>query len=236
MYYNVRVKKYPDGTKQYFYSEKAKEQGYKIKERKKTGASVRRKEKENMSRAIQKVYDYAKSNHFDWFITLTFDPQKVNRYDYDSCAQAVKEFTHILCLNGNSWLLVPEQHEDGAYHFHGLVSGDLCVEEAVNPYNGKPLLDNGGRQVYNLLSYQSGFNSAVRSDGRPNLATYIAKYLTKEITVPKGRKRYWASRKLQKPTEDYIEMCQEEFGPIFNDSRYTKVIESPYGMYLLAET
>lgn len=236
MYYNVRVKRYPDGCIQYFYSERAKQKDYVIEERKQTGDSVARKERENMSRAIQKVYDYAKSNHFDWFVTFTFDGAKVNRYSYDACATVLKAFTNNIRQNGNTWLIVPEQHKDGAYHFHGLIGGDLRVAPAVNPYNGKLLFDDGGRQIYNLLSYQCGYTSAVKTDGSPKLATYIAKYLSKEITVPKGRKRYWASRKLQLPTEEYIEMSQDEFGPIFNDARYNKVIDSPYGMYLLAET
>lgn len=223
MYYNVRTKQFPDGTMQYMYSERMKQRGYELKEKKHTGESVKRKERENMSRAVQKVYDLARSNHFDWFITMTFDPKKVDRYSYDACADALKEFTHLLCLHGNQWIVVPEQHKDGAYHFHGLVSGDLNLT-----------LHKDG--VYNLLDYQYGFTTATKIQDRKRVATYIAKYLTKEITVPKGRKRYWASRSLAKPIEDVVIMTSEEYGEIYNVARYQKVMDSPFGTYLLCET
>lgn len=237
MYYNVRVKTFPDGTKQYMHSEIAKEKGYELEERKKTGETVDRKRRENLARTKSKVFDLARSNKFDWFITLTFSDKKIaNRYDYDSCADALYSFTHFLSKRGFRWIIVPEQHEDGAYHFHGLVAGDLRVKEAINPYTGKPLLDKHGRQVYNLNDYEWGFTQAVRLDNSPKVASYITKYYTKDMQIPKGRKRYWASRSLNKPMEEYVEMSMDEFGPIFNEARYQKVIESPYGTYLLAET
>ena len=50
MYYNVRVKSYPDGTKQYMYSERMKEKGYKVDEKEKTGQEVERGERQNMKK------------------------------------------------------------------------------------------------------------------------------------------------------------------------------------------
>lgn len=223
MYYNVRVKSFPDGTKQYMYSDRGKQKGYEFEKREKTGQSVERKERENMSRAVQKVYDLARSNEFDWFITMTFDSQKVDRYDYESCAEALKRFTDILWHNGNKWLIVPEQHKDGAFHFHGLVSGDLDVTYHKDG-------------IYNLNNYKYGFTTATRIKDPKRVSTYIAKYLTKEITVPKGRKRYWASRGLQKPTEEFVVMSSEEYGEIYNSARFQKVSETPYGTYVMCET
>lgn len=222
MLYNVRVKTYPDGTRQYMYSEKAKLRDYEIEERKSTGEHVERKEKENNKRAVQKVFDLARSNRFDWFITLTFDPKKVDRYSYDDCADAMKRFTKMLCKADNTWLIVPEQHEDGAFHFHGLIGGHLNLSHFKD-------------DIYNLDDYDFGFTTAMPIKDPKRVATYIAKYLTKEISVPKGRKRYWASRSLNKPTEEFIEMFSDEFGELFNNARYQKLIESPYGSFLLCE-
>ncbi|MDB7829614.1 hypothetical protein [Intestinimonas butyriciproducens] len=222
MYYNVRVKSYPDGTKQYMYSERMKEKGYKVEKKENTGQEVERKERDNMTRAVQKVYDLARSNVFDWFITMTFDPEKVDRYDYDACADAIKGFTHKLCLNGNQWIIVPEQHKDGAYHFHGLVSGDLDLTYHADG-------------VYNLNDYGYGFTTATKIRDRARVSTYIAKYLTKLITVPKGRKRYWASRSLQRPSEDLVVMSSEEYGEIYNSARFQKVIDSSFGSFIMCE-
>lgn len=223
MFYNVRKKGFPDGTMQYMYFERGKQKEYKQEEKKETGDSVERGEKQNMSRAIQKVYDLARSNNFDWFVTTTFNPALVNRYDYDSCADTMVKFTRILRDDGNGYLFVPEQHQDGAFHMHGLISGDLDLTH----WKG---------DVYNLNDFKWGFTTATPIKDRKRVSSYIAKYLTKEIVVPKGRKRYWASRALKKPTEDYVVMSTAEFEELFNDARYQKVIDSPYGKFLFCET
>jgi len=197
---------------------------------------VERKERENASRAINTIYELARSNHFDWFITLTFDKAKVNRYDYDCCADAIKHFTDILRKRGNQWLLVPEQHKDGAYHFHGLVSGNLPLSPAIHEETGELLRDNHGRQIYNLDIYHYGFTTATKITDAARSATYLTKYLSKDISVPKGRKRYWASRSLNKPMVELLQMTAEEFGEIFNSSRYQKFIPSIWGDTLLCET
>lgn len=108
MLYNLRIKSFPDGTKQYFFSEFVKERDYSIEKGAPAGECTEEKQRENAKRAVQVVYDLARSNDFDWFITLTFDPERVDRYDYDSCADAVKRFTKMLCKNGNRWIIVPE--------------------------------------------------------------------------------------------------------------------------------
>lgn len=236
MIYNVRVKKFPNGKRQYFYCEKSIRTEYTTEKKEHTGLTVKKKERENASRAVQKVYDYAHSNTFDYFLTFTFDGAKVDRYSYDACADALKRFTDVMQHNGNCWLIVPEQHKDGAYHFHGLVSGPLSLVEATNPHTGKPLFDNRGRQIYNVENFRFGFTTATQISESAAASTYLTKYLTKGLQVPKGRRRYWASRSLALPQEDHLQMDTEEFGTIFNAARYTKVINSPWGHFLLAET
>lgn len=237
-FYNVKVKTFSDGTKQYMYSEKPLERDYELaEERNHDGLSVERKEKDNLSRARSVVYDLARSNRFDWFISLTFSPQMVsNRWDYDECSAAVKRFTHKLCLWGNGWIIVPERHKNGAFHFHGLVQGELNVCPAINPYTGKQKVDKNGRLVFNLNDYEFGFTEAVKTDNSPKLATYLTEYFTKDMCIPKGRKRYWASRALIRPQVEYLQMFDAEFGEIFNNSRYQKEITGPYGNFLLCET
>lgn len=236
MFYNVRVKHFPNGKDQYCYYETPKECDYKVEKREHTGQAVERKEYENARRAVQKVYDLAHCNDFDYFVTLTFDGTKVDRYNYDACADALKMFTDIMRHNGNKWLIVPEQHKDGAYHFHALVSGKLSLTEAINPHTRNKILDKQGRQVYNVCNFKYGHTTATSISDHTRTATYIAKYLTKEIQVPKGRKRYWASRSLSKPVEERLQMTTKEYGEIFNDARYQKVISSPWGRFLLCET
>lgn len=225
MLYNVRVKEYPDGHKQYMYSERLIKRDMENDcetEKIFDGSHIDRKEKENMSRAIQKVYDLARSNNFNWFITLTLDPKQVDRTDYDACAELIKLFTDRLRKNGNKWIIVPELHDDGvSYHFHGLVQGNLPLTYWRNG-------------IYNLNNYSYGHTAVMSVKDQARVATYIAKYLTKEINVPKGRKRYWASKSLAKPTEIYGRYSPEVVQDLLN-LRYCKIIDGPYGRYYIAE-
>lgn len=231
MWYNVRVKTFPDGHKQYFYSENyilrdvpEEFRPQKIK-RKLSKPDNGGKYSNNLKRAVNQVYDLARSNHFDWFITLTFDPKVVDRTNYDDCVKLVVLFTKRLRYNGNQYLVVPELHKDGkSYHFHGLVSGDLDL----TPWKG---------DVYNLNNFEFGYTTAMKIRDPQRVATYIAKYLTKDIAVPKGRKCYWASRSLAKPTVEYVDMQEHDFmWDIWASARYTKEIDAgEYGRFVIAE-
>ena len=179
----------------------------------------------NMKRAVNQVYDLARANHFDWFITLTLDPQAVDRTDYDECAKLIVLFTKKLRRNGNGYIIVPELHSDGkSYHFHGLVQGELDLTH----WKG---------EVYNLNNFEFGYTTAMKIKDPQRVATYIAKYLTKDISVPKGRKCYWASRSLAKPAVDYVDMPGDDFfWDVWGQARYVKEIDGgEYGRFIIAE-
>lgn len=231
MWYNVRVKTFPDGHRQYFWSENyilrdVPDEFKRQKIKRKFDNDVQEgRFRNNMNRAVNQVYDLARANHFDWFITLTFDPKMVDRTNYQECAMAIRVFTQRLQRNGNTWLIVPELHKDGkSYHFHGLVSGDLDLTH----WKG---------DVYNLNNFEFGYTTAMKINDPQRVATYIAKYLTKDIAVPKGRKCYWASRSLAKPTVEYVEMREHDFmWDIWATARYTKEIDAgEYGRFIVAE-
>lgn len=237
MVYNVRIKLFPDGTRQYMWSEKGREKDYtEQKEREKTGEHIERKELENEKRAKQIVYDLARSNDWDYFITMTFKDSVVNRFDYDDCCEAVMKYTKYLCKKGCKWLIVPEQHKNGAWHFHGLIAGPVKAVRAANAHTGQPLIDKAGREVYNLIDYKAGFTTAVKLDGSPKVATYLTKYYTKDMSIPKGKKRYWASRNLARPSVTYDVLDSVTFEDIFDNARYRKDIQGPYGRFVLIET
>lgn len=231
MWYNVRVKTFPDGHKQYFWSEnyilRDVPEEFKVQKmrRKFTEPDNEGRFPNNLKRAVNQVYDLARANHFDWFITLTFDPKKVDRTNYDACTGLIKLFTDRLRKHGNKWLIVPELHSDGkSYHFHGLVQGELDLIH----WKG---------EVYNLNNFEFGYTTAMEIRDPARVATYIAKYLTKELSVPKGRKCYWASRSLAKPTVEYVDMPGDSFmWDIYAPARYTKEIDAgEYGRFIIAE-
>ena len=155
------------------------------------------------SRAKNKVYDLVQSNQWEWFITLTFNPEKIDRTDYDECSKAVKYFLDETrrISNGNfRYIGLPEYHADGvSFHFHFLFSGldDSCFVLADNTSDDV---------IYNLGSYSFGFSTATKVRDSSKASGYIVKYITKTMTDNlKGKKRYWASRNLNTPDEYQLE-------------------------------
>lgn len=234
--YNVRRKTFSDGTQQYMFYSKAKEKNFteNKKKTKKGGGDPEKNKEDAQRRAIQVVYDLIRSNPWTWFITLTFDPEKVNSFVYDECVQHMKRFTQKLRDRGLLYVLVPELHESGRYHFHGVVLGKLPVVPAKNPY-GKLMFDDKGRQIYNISIYEYGFTTASAIDDLARAASYVAKYITKENCVPAGKKSYWVSRGLNRPTEEYFELSEAEYCEIYNAADYQKVTESQWGCFEFIE-
>lgn len=237
MFYNHVIKTFPDGTVQHTVfqnprqrdCEKDKTAGQKNKG---DGSSVKRKEIDNNKRAKQKVFDLARSNKFDWFITLTLDPKVCDRFDYDSCRNELSKFTKYLTAHGLQYIIVPEQHEKGGYHFHGLVQGDLPLVPALN-VNTQEVIDG----LFWVKDYTSGYTTATKIIDDSRVSTYITKYLTKGLQVPKGKKRYWASQGLNKPIKEY----QTEFLSDYQlwwlvaTSDYQKTLTCEYGDVQLIE-
>lgn len=247
MHYNVREKTFPDGLVQSTRFEKYRFKGKRSDMKKVGGPSmhgsgdtVERKEYENMKRAKQVVWDLGRSNSFDWWVTLTFSSEMVDdRYDYKCCSDAMQKFTKYLGKRHCKYLFVPDMHGDGGIHFHGLLSGDLKFTRSINPHTGKLLFDDHGRPCYNIVDYKLGFTSAVPLDGSPAVITYLTQYYTKnrKMIVPKGCKRYWASRNLVRPAVSYGDQDIMSFlTSRYVGAAYTRNMESPFGSGIFVET
>ena len=130
------------------------------------------------SRTIKKIYDIGRSNYWDWWITLTLNKEKVNRYDYSICSQKLKNWLDYLRDRNPDmiYLIVPEKHKDGAWHFHGLFAN---MNEDEFSDSGK-YTDNG-QKVYKIGKYKYGWSYAVRLDGSFAIVAYMTKYITKDL-------------------------------------------------------
>ena len=197
----------------------------------------------SIKRSKKKVYDYAKSNEWEWFVTFTFSPDKVNRYDYDECTKYLSKWFNNLKRSSPalSYLVVPEQHKDGAYHFHGLFSG---MNERQIVWTGKYVIKRvrGLRskfvrtkeKIYKIGSYKLGWMTATRVREMEKVASYITKYITKDmLNGLHGRKRYWCSRNLVLPLEEvFILDATDRFilsQELDDSSRFKKVSQVCYG-------
>lgn len=168
------------------------------------------------SRAKRMVKEYALCNDWDWFVTLTIDPKKFDRYDLKLYYKALGEFIHNYnrrCDEAHKvrFLLIPELHQDGAWHMHGLFKGirphDLVVPQFVP--KGKSL-----RMVRNTKGYarwtqytaKFGYISMSRIQDKQKVSSYITKYISKGIAASVkeyGAHLYYCSKGLKTGTVIY---------------------------------
>ena len=154
----------------------------------------------SMKRAKNKIYDLSRSNEWDWFVTITFDAKKVDRYDYSACTKKLSDWLKNLkrdCVDDFKYLIVPERHKDGAFHFHGLMSDS---EHLRMKFSGHYTKDK--EPIYNIGRYKFGFTTATRVKNNEASTKYITKYTTKDLMEhTKNKRKYWHSRNLNTPKE-----------------------------------
>lgn len=168
---------------------------------KKEPVHYEKKLRQSLSRARSTVRDLILSNEWDYFVTLTFDRKRVHdRYSLVSLLSEIRPFLYELGRNKKfRYVLVPELHEDGALHFHGVVSGIETAE--FPPYVPKKLLDKGYVN-WPLWANKFGFASCGAIKSPIGVGFYVSKYITKGISetfVEVGQHTYFHSRGLKKP-------------------------------------
>lgn len=165
---------------------------------------------ESLRRTRTTIFDYALSNDFEYFVTFTFNPKKIDRYSIDETFNTMKYWLNRQKKHSPdfAYVIVPEFHKDGAIHFHAL----------IRAYNGdmKPTkVFQNCKRVYNVTGFTSGFTNAQKMDGdQEKTAGYITKYITKDTINRFNKRRYWASKNLQKPIKRYeslSELCLDPY-------------------------
>ena len=148
----------------------------------------------NISRARSRILELGYSNKWEYFCTLTLDGAKRDRYDLNGFVRALgkwighynRKFSCKL-----KYLLIPEQHKDGAYHMHGLLSGVSSDSLVKNEYN---FLDIPFyRERFGFISLDP-----IRDENKT--VSYITKYITKDAaktSVAAGNHLFYASRGLE---------------------------------------
>lgn len=168
----------------------------------------------NISRARATVYELGICNEWDYFCTFTLDKEKYDRYDLPKFQ---KDFTQkIRNLNKKygckiKYILIPEQHKDGAWHMHGLMKGiPECELEEFKKEQHLPLyiLEKiiNGEKIYTWKSYQEkfGFCDLEPIKDLERAVAYILKYITKSMcdrNTELGAHLYYASQKLKRAPE-----------------------------------
>lgn len=163
----------------------------------------------NLSRARSRVRELAHCNNWEYFVTLTLDAEKVDRFDLDGSFKRISQFIrnynkqHSCCIK---YLIIPEQHKNGAWHFHGLMTGFPAKAFCKNANGYLDWIDYSKRFGYISLS-------PVRDPVK--CANYISKYVTKSTgdNIDIGHHSYYCSRGLN---------GKEELQTIYVDDEYIK--------------
>lgn len=171
-------------------------------------SDLQRSIRNSSKRSKDTFYGYAKSNHWDYFITLTFDGQYVDRFDFDAVGQLYGRFQD-LCKKkspGVKMLIVPEFHKKEnedyvrAVHFHGLISNiTFNIKPFNDPKTGLPAFTESGNPLFQLLDWKFGFATlAIIPPGESynRVVNYLQKYITKEGNIGYCKKRYYRTRNL----------------------------------------
>ena len=214
MIYQTKIKMYPDGSTVLTVYKNAKvyrgsaekenrdfDDNVSLSSEPKTDEEKEYEKLKNLWRIKTKIKDYILSNDFNYFWTLTF---KDDRYDYDLAFQKMGKWLRKMRdkYGKFDYIMIPELHKDGAIHFHGVTGGLNAV-----------IRDSGvkhkGVKVYNCTDWEHGFTTLTKIRSREKTASYVTKYVTKEMQnsiVEKGKKKYWLSRGLRKPDITFTEL------------------------------
>jgi hypothetical protein len=166
--------------------------------------------KNNISRAKSRIFELSMCNNFDYFCTFTQNKKLRNRFDLEAFR---KDFSQFIRNKNKTreqkiyYLLIPEQHKNGAWHMHGLLSGltenDLIKFKKSDyiPKRIKNMLEKG-KDVFNWKSYQSkfGYFTCTKIDNINACSKYLTKYITKDMAsnnIKLNKHLFYASQGLK---------------------------------------
>lgn len=172
----------------------------------------------SLSRAYRVVLEKALCNDWDWFCTFTIAKEKADRTDLAAWWTSFSQWLRDKRKKGYDvrYLLVPERHEDGSWHGHGLLAGipedELITfrqmdKEGYRTENGRRLpwkIRKAG--YYNWMAYQEkfGFCSLGKIKNPVACGFYMTKYMTKDqdrMVKDVGLHTYYVSRGLNNATK-----------------------------------
>lgn len=193
---------------------------------------------DNMSRSadqsLDRFYGYALSNEWDYFITLTTDKMKVDRYDDDAvkalwreCRRTLQRFDENVRI-----LIVPERHKDGALHFHGLVGTERTwtMKLAVNPRTGNQMYSSSGTPLFEFPFWNYGMATCAIIDfgkegedldlspaaHRRRVTNYLMKYVTKNFGIEYRKRRFYHTLNLCNKTKEVLNLLPEELEGVYS--------------------
>lgn len=158
----------------------------------------------NITRARSVVRELGLCNDWEYFATFTLDKAK---YDRDNLPRWQRDFAQWIRdqrKRGGDYryLLIPEQHKDGAWHMHGLLGG-IPEDELSSFVAGihPEKLVRGKYLNWNRCFAKFGYCSLGRLRDAQRAVTYVTKYVTKALgagALAAGCHAFYASQGLER--------------------------------------
>lgn len=161
--------------------------------------------KESVSRSKRIIFEYAKCNNWEHFVTLTLDKKKVDRRDLKGTVvkmgrmiDKLNKENKALGMKEIKYVIVPECHKDGAIHFHGLMTGLRKFDHLR--------INEHGYTEWKQWREEFGFNNIQEIKDKDKICGYVTKYCSKELAravKESGMHLFYASHGLDKPMVIY---------------------------------
>lgn len=167
------------------------------------------------ARAKSTFFDIVMSNEWDYFVTLTLDPEKYNRHDLRTWRRDLNQWFRDLRKDGFdiSYAFVPERHKDGAWHIHGLLRCPQlwdCLRPFERGKHPQKLVEGAETKLWRWWpEYQErfGFSSFAPIMNHEACCRYVCKYITKDMArVNSGlnAQLYSCSVGLKRPDKHHV--------------------------------
>lgn len=164
----------------------------------------------SMNRSKNNLMDILKCNDFDFFVTLTFDKNLIDRLDDNKTRKSFTQWANNISrdLPNLIYVAVPEYHKKGGLHFHLLIGG-VSAEDLKLVDSGKRVKSGRckGQIIFNVDRWKrKGFSTATKILDTNAVKFYLSKYLTKGKVDPRffNKKRFYVSRNIKRPI---VEKC-----------------------------
>lgn len=188
-------------------------------------------------RAKRQVIEYSMNNIFNWFVTITFDKNKIDRYDSKLLEKKIRLWLNNIPKLYNTkkatYIMVPEYHKDKAIHYHLLIQMENDRLKYLFNHNEwkKPVYKD------NYLFKKYGRNEWVKIDSYSEpIGLYLSKYITK-LPDKMNTQYYFASQGLNESERididldpykiDILPSAVTKFATIWrlNEEQYQKLIK-----------
>lgn len=166
-------------------------------EKQRTVSEIEQNRERSYRRCKNMIFHYARCYKWEYFITITFSPDKVDRTNFSECSRKLRRWLNNQRVNAPDlkYLFVPELHADGkSWHFHGLMADAGNIKFIDSGHKSK------GDIIYNLGKWSYGFSTATVIKDTFRVSKYIGKYITKNVCqLTEKQHRYYVSNNLPMP-------------------------------------